>query len=154
VLDNGVVEVSEIHCYPARPEGFAEPLWPTPGSKRQVVDHLLGSPWLMRASELRVGTGQAARALAEPIELEVRDGCRAAEVVRPADTNHCRRHRRPWRRRRVLRVLDRWREVAGWWEGERGTDRFLFRVLLSGGCVADLALERPSGEWLLVGVVD
>jgi hypothetical protein len=33
-------------------------------------------------------------------------------------------------------------------------DRLVFRVLLSGGAVVDLALERASGEWLLVGMVD
>ncbi len=53
----------------------------------------------------------------------------------------------------VVRILDRWREVRDWWDEERYTDRFVFRVLLSGGSVVDLARER-SGEWLLVGVVD
>jgi hypothetical protein len=33
-------------------------------------------------------------------------------------------------------------------------DRLVFRVLLSGGAVVDLALERTSGEWLVAGVVD
>jgi hypothetical protein len=52
-----------------------------------------------------------------------------------------------------VEVLDRWREVGGWWAEERGTNRFIFRVLLSGDVVADLARER-SGDWILVGMVD
>ena len=58
------------------------------------------------------------------------------------------------RKRRVVRVLEHWREVGLWWEPERRVDRLVFRVLLSGGAVVDLALERASGEWLLVGMVD
>jgi hypothetical protein len=54
----------------------------------------------------------------------------------------------------VVRVLEHWREVGLWWEPERRVDRLVFRVLLSGGAVVDLALERASGEWLLVGMVD
>ena len=58
------------------------------------------------------------------------------------------------RKRRVVRVLERWREVALWWEAGGGVDRLVFRVLLAGGTVVDLALERASGEWLVAGVVD
>ena len=58
------------------------------------------------------------------------------------------------RKRRVVRVLERWREVGPWWDEEVRVDRLVFRVLLSGGAVVDLALERASGEWLLVGMVD
>ena len=58
------------------------------------------------------------------------------------------------RKRRIVRVLERWREVRSWWEPDRRVDRLVFRVLLAGGAVVDLALERSSGEWLLVGVVD
>jgi hypothetical protein len=54
----------------------------------------------------------------------------------------------------VVRVLEHWGEVGLWWEPERRVDRLIFRVLLSGGAVVDLALEIGSGEWLLVGVVD
>ena len=42
--------VSEIHCYPLRPEGFEEPLFPTRESRLAVLDHLLRAPWLSRAS--------------------------------------------------------------------------------------------------------
>jgi hypothetical protein len=54
----------------------------------------------------------------------------------------------------VARVLERWREVRSWWEPERRVDRLVFRVVLVGGAVVDLALERSSGRWLLVGVAD
>jgi len=132
---------SEIHGYPLRPEGFLEPLFPTPSSKRAVAEHLLEAPWLMRASELEERAGEAAHVSEEPVTLEVCGGL--TEVVRSGAR----------RRSKVLEVLDRWREVKGWWEEERRVDRVVFRVLLSGGLVADLARER-SGGWSLVGVVD
>jgi hypothetical protein len=53
----------------------------------------------------------------------------------------------------VERVIERWREVRNWWEPEGGTDRLLFRVLLSGGAVADVALDRGYG-WSLVRILD
>ena len=136
--------VTEIHRYPTRPEGYEEPLFPTPESRREVAAHLLRSSWLGRASELRGRAGEAAHVLEEPVEL-TRDFRGRAELVRP----------RGWRcsrRRRVVEVLDRWREVRGWWnEGLRVT-RTVFRVLLSDGAVVDLARERSG--WSLVGLVD
>jgi hypothetical protein len=53
----------------------------------------------------------------------------------------------------VLKVLDSWLEVKGWWDEDSTTDRTLFRVLHSGGAVIDIAKERSRG-WFLVGVVD
>ena len=141
--------VSEIHAYPLRPEGFEEPLFPTADSRREVAEHLLGAPWLRRACELvSRGGGEAARAFEEPVEVR---------VLRGGQTYVLRRERGRGRRpgRRVIEVLDRWRVVGGWWEGGRYPDRIVFRVLLSGGAVADLAREKGrSGGWLLVGVVD
>ena len=46
--------VSEIHRYPLRPEGFEEPLFPTRESKIKVLDHLLRAPWLARARRLSI----------------------------------------------------------------------------------------------------
>lgn len=141
------VSVSDIHGYPLKPEGFEEPLFATAASKRSVMDHLLGSPWLRQASELRRGTGEAAHATRERIELRKLNG--QLEIVRP----HALRRRCFWKRRRVLKVLDSWREVKGWWDEDSTTDRTLFRVLHSGGAVIDIAKERSRG-WFLVGVVD
>lgn len=140
------IDVSEIHAYPTRPEGFEEPLFPTAESNRKIVEHLLNAPWLSRASELRGRTGEAAHALDEPVELD--DSREQTELVRPNAPRRC-----SWKRRQVVEILDRWREVGWWWDEDRQVDRLVFRVLLSGGIVVDLARER-SGGWFLVGMVD
>lgn len=144
------VEVSEIHAYPLQPEGFEEPLFPTGDTKREIAEHLLEAPWLSRASGLEGRTGGAARTHDEPVELKGSPG--RVKIVRVGrDRRRC---RSSWKRRRVEKVLDRWRLVHGWWESDRRmVDRVVFRVLLSGGAVVDLAQDR-SGGWLLVGVVD
>jgi hypothetical protein len=140
------IDVSEIHAYPTRPEGFEEPLFPTAESNRKIVEHLLNAPWLSRASELRGRTGEVAHALDEPVELD--DSREQTELVRLNAPRRC-----SWKRRRVVEILDRWREVGWWWDEDRQVDRLVFRVLLSGGIVVDLARER-SGGWFLVGMVD
>lgn len=139
------VNVSEVHAYPARPEGFEEPLFPTAASKRAIIEHFLEAPWLVRASELKGHAGQAAHALDEPVEL--RNHKNRVEIVRSHGRGRC-----SWRKRRVAKVIDRWREVKGWWEEEDHVDRLVFRVLLSGGAVVDLARDRSG--WSLVGMVD
>ena len=142
------IAVSEIHAYPLRPKGFEEPLFPTAASKQAIAEHLLEAPWLSRASELQGRTGGAAHVLEEPIGLE--NSSRRVEVVRSRGGRRC---RPSWRRRRVEKILDRWRWVVDWWDANRSVDRVFFRVLLSDGAVVDLAREC-SGGWFLVGIVD
>jgi hypothetical protein len=137
--------VSEIHRYPLRPEGFEEPLFPTRESRRVVLDHLLRSPWLSRASEMEGKGGQAAHARWEPVELENCHG--HLRITWASERRRCRK------KRHVVEVLGRWREVRAWWDEERAKDRSLARVLLSDGGVVDLAKEK-DGEWFLVGVTD
>lgn len=139
------VTVSEIHRYPLRPEGFEEPLFPTVASKRALAEHFLRSPWLERTSKLKGGSGESAHALEEAVELRRSNG--RTELVRSQGGRLC------WRRKRVLRTLGQWREVRCWWDADSSVDRTVFRVLLSGGAVVELALEH-SGGWFLVGVVD
>jgi hypothetical protein len=134
--------VSEIHRYPLRPEGFEEPLFPTRESRLAVLDHLLRAPWLSRASEMEERGGQAAHARWEPVELENRHG--RVRIVWASGRRRCRK------RRRVIEVLGRWREV---WDEPRAKDRSLARLLLSDGSVIDLARDN-DGEWFLVGVTD
>jgi hypothetical protein len=137
--------VAEIHAYPQRPPGFEEPLFPTVESKREVMTHFLRAPWLLRASELPQGVGETAHAIREPVRL--RGAGTRVELVRPS------RCRRSPTRRRIVRVLERWREVRAWWDEEARTDRLVFRVVLAGGAVAELALEHSDG-WFLVGLAD
>ena len=139
------MSVGEIHAYPARPVGFEEPLFPTRESRRAVAEHLLGAPWLRRASEIEGGSGGAAHAAREPVELR--------RVAGKGGISWSSGRRRCARRRLVVRELDRWREVSAWWDEGRSTDRSVHRVLLSCGPVVDLARERPGG-WFFVGVVD
>ena len=137
--------VAEIHAYPQRPGGFEEPLFPTRESRRAVAEHLLRASWLGRASELERGSGGSARAPREPARVEGHPG--RVKVSWASGRG------RRLRRRRVVEMLAHWREVGRWWDGERATDRSVFRVLLSCGSVVDLAREEPGG-WFLVGVED
>ena len=138
--------VAEIHAYPLKPEGFEEPLFPTRESRRAVANHLLSAPWLGRASDLVRGSGGSARSVREPVRIE---GTVSGRVRISWSSGR----RRCARRRRVVEVLARWREVSAWWDEGRSVDRSVFRVLLSCGAVVDLAKEKPDG-WFLVGVVD
>jgi integrase len=137
--------VSEIHRYPLRPEGFEEPLFSTRESRLAVLDHLLRTPWLSRASEMEERGGQAAHARWEPVELENRHG--RVRIAWSSGRRRCRK------RRHVVEVLGRWREVRAWWDETRAKNRSLARLLLSDGSVVDLAREN-GGEWFLVGVTD
>ena len=137
--------VSEIHCYPLRPGGFEEPLFPTRESRLEVLDHLLQSSWLSRASEAESRGGQAAHAWREPVDVQNRHG--RVRISWFSGRRRCRRERR------IVEVLGRGREVRAWWDEERATDRRLFRVLLSDGSVVDLARENGK-EWYLVGTLD
>lgn len=50
--------VGEIHAYPLRPAGYAEPLFHTAESRKEILEHLARSGWLGKASEL---TGRSRR---------------------------------------------------------------------------------------------
>lgn len=157
--------VSEIHQYPLRPDGYYEPLFSTAESRREIAEHLLRAPWLSRASEMRVKSGcsGAAHTAEEPVRIQ-RHADGRVEILRP------RARRCSWRRRQVVEVLMRWREVSRWWCKDEYVDRFMFRVMVAGhspghgpmgGGVVDLALDRSgaqsgtrSGGWTLAGIVD
>jgi hypothetical protein len=137
--------VSEIHCYPLRPDGFEEPLFPTREARLEVLDHLLQSSWLSRASEVESRGGHTVHAGREPVEVKNNHGRMRISWI--SGRRRCRKERR------IVEVLGRWREVRAWWDEERATDRRLFRVLLSDGSVVDLARENDGG-WFLVGTLD
>lgn len=129
--------VSEIHSYPLRPQGYEEPLFLRKAHRKEIAEHLACSSWLMRASE-------APDKDPEPCHL-YRDGDGVVWLARAG----CYRRKRRAVRHRVLRVVERWREVSGWWESGKGSDRICFRVVLCGGAVVEVALERTEGFRLL-----
>ncbi len=100
---------------------------------------------MSRASEIEGRGGQAVHIRQEPVEVENRCGC--VRVLWASRKQRCRKKKR-W----VVEVLDRWREVAAWWDKDAGVDRAVVRVLLSDGAVVDLA--REGSGWFLVGIAD
>ena len=94
---------SEIHRYPLRPEGFEEPLFPGTASRRAVAEHLLEASWLWRASEVAGNGGQAVHVRREFVEIERH--CGRMRVLWASGKRGCTKKR--W----VVEVLDRWREV-------------------------------------------
>ena len=157
------VGVAEIKRHPLRPEGFEEPLFLGRAAKKEIAEHLKeSSAWLKRAGEARdVGSpaGKPCHVLKRP------DGSAYLVSVEPEGAG-CPRRRRGTRarKRRVGGVIERWREVGGWWGPDGGTHRLCFRVLLSaadagspGGAVVDLAFDRSgerAGSWSLLRVLD
>lgn len=137
------VDPAQIHRYPARPEGFSEPLFLTAAHRKEIAEHLAASGWLWKASE----AGSGGTCEQEPVEVVSYRRC--VEVRR-----QFRRPRGGWVRRRVSAVVERWREVDRWWAGEDHPDRYVFRVSLEGEAVVDLAMDRASRGWSLIGVVD
>jgi hypothetical protein len=145
--------VLEIHRHPLRPPGFAEPLFLGRGAKKEIAEHFRkSSGWLGRADDVPVSEPAE-----EPCHVIGRPDGNAYLVRARRGRPACRRRRPGFAKQRVARVIERWREVRGWWEPGGGTDRLLFRVLLSGGSIVDLAVDRSgegAGAWSLVRVLD
>lgn len=150
--------VTEIHDYPHRPAGFAEPLFWGLENKREAMEHFLAATWVHRASELATsrGSGEAAHARRESVRIGCReDGTRFLErrCGRSGSSGRRRGHRSI---RSVREVLDCWREVRGWW-ASGGEDLVVYRLMLSDGAILDVAKDprdRSGEDWELVGVVD
>lgn len=89
---------SEIHAYPLRPGGFAEPLFHTAESRKRILEHLAESSWLFRASETR-----------------------RPEMKRPEAVS-------VYTGRGEGRVVASWREVDRWWEPGGGVNVIWRRI--------------------------
>jgi len=151
--------VSEIHAYPMRPRDFLEPLFWSMETKREVMEHFLEASWIKRASVTRSsGDGVAAHAFAdsrrEAVELRRRPEGRLELLRGCTETKGTKRRRS---RKLVVGLVERWREVRNWWEGAGATDVYVYRFVLAGGSVVDVARDphvKGVGEWTLVGIVD
>lgn len=96
--------VKEIHAYPLRPAGYAEPLFHTPQSRKEILEHLARGRWLGKASEI-----SRRRRCKEQTP-------RTDDEAQPVET-----------------VLASWREVDRWWEPDGGVDRLCYLVRTTSG---------------------
>lgn len=55
-------------------------------------------------------------------------------------------------RRRVVRVLDSWREIGEWWDGNG--ERIVYRVETEDGGVFELDYRPTDGGWFLYKAYD
>jgi hypothetical protein len=107
-----------------------------------IVLELLRSPWIRRASELAAHDASAARRFEKPIDVAWNGSRRAPGVFVLQG-----------RRYKVDALLQRWSVEQRWWREKERESRRCFRVLARGG-VYDLAYDRLTDRWLLVGIVD
>jgi hypothetical protein len=132
-----------IKNYNAKRAGQPLDLIETGQGRLPVIVELLKSPWLVRASELARKDGTSA---IKRTEEPVRVGW---------DSEH--QYPSYFERRRIRFRIDAvvqvWATDRAWWDIRHRVSRRYWRVLARGG-VYDLAYDRISGEWVLVGIQD
>ena len=120
--------ISEIHAYPLRPEGYAEPLFHDRKSKKQILEHFARSGWLSRASEFKEAPPKEAlskEALSKPASAR---NPSSAAITGTA----------------VSEVLASWREVDRWWEPGGGVD-VVWRLVEDHGGRQEIRAEPAPG---------
>lgn len=132
-----------IKRYDASPTGQPDELFDTKRSRLPVVMELLKSPWIVRASELVNSDGTSATKRAEQTVTVSWD------AERQYPTSFTREHVRY----RIDAVVQVWATDRAWWDPRRRVSRRYWRVLARGG-VYDLAYDRATGSWALVGIQD
>ncbi|CAN5789400.1 hypothetical protein BH20ACT11_BH20ACT11_13870 [soil metagenome] len=128
-----VTTVSEIHAYPLRPEGYAEPLFHDSKSRKEILEHFARSGWLSRASE--------APEIPKVTEVtEVTEVCSAPGSARASLVASSRGRAEM----EESRILASWREVDRWWEPDGGVD-VIWRLVESGRGKQEMRAE-PVGR--------
>ena len=134
---------ASIKRYSATSSGQPFELFETKRSRLPVIVELLASPWIVRASELARADGSgAAKRADEPVEV-VWDTARQY----PSSFTRARRTYR------IDAIVQLWAAERAWWDPCTRVSRRFWRVLSRGG-VYDLAYDRTSDSWLLIGIQD
>jgi hypothetical protein len=115
---------SEIHAYPLRPDGYAEPLFHSRRSRQEILEHFARSGWLSRASE--APRTPEVCSLAEPTRVSA-----ATSSTGPVGVE-------------ASRVIASWREVDRWWEPGGGVD-VVWRLVESGRGKQEVMAESIRG---------
>ena len=134
---------ASIKHYSATSPGQPFELFETKRSRLPVIVELLASPWIVRASELARADGSgAAKRTAEPVE-----------VVWDTARQYPSAFTRAGRTYRIDAIVQVWAAERAWWDPRKRVSRRFWRVLSRGG-VYDLAYDRTSDSWLLIGIQD
>jgi hypothetical protein len=108
-----------------------------------VMIELLKSPWLVRAVDLiRHDDVSATKRKDEAVAV-------SWDAQRQYPTAFVRERSRY----RIDAVVQVWATDRSWWDPRRRVSRRYWRVLARGG-IYDLAYDRETGEWILVGIQD
>lgn len=133
-----------IKTFDPRKPGQPLDLFTATDTRLPVIMELLKSPWIMRASELvQSGSSGLAGKQREHVVEVVWDGSRGAPRSFVVEG----------RRYSVDAIVQSWAVERAWWDPRKRLSRRCYRVLTRGG-LYDLAYDRLSNRWLLVGVVD
>lgn len=132
-----------IKQYDSNPPGQPLELLGTKHARVPVIIELLKSPWIMRASELTRRDGSEATKRAEE----------SVVVSWDPERQYPKAFERDGRRYRIDAIVQVWATDRAWWDPRRRVSRRYWRVLARGG-VYDLAYDRETGEWRLVGIQD
>lgn len=132
-----------IKQYDPTPEGQPMELLETRRARLPVVVELLRSPWISRASDLLRRDGTSSPKSAEESIAVAWD----AERRCPATFD------RAGRTYRIDAIVQVWASERSWWDPRSHISRRFWRVIARGG-VYDIAYDRVTGEWLLVGIQD
>lgn len=132
-----------IKHYDATPEGQPLELLETKHARLPVIVELLRSPWIVRASDLARRDGTNATKHTEDLVQVGWDNQRQCPEY----------FIRERRRYRIDAVIQMWATDRAWWDPRKRISRRYWRVLARGG-VYDLAYDRETAAWLLVGIQD
>lgn len=135
---------SAIKRYLPLSQGRAVDLFDSLEGRRPVLLDLQATPWFVSASTLqRPGDAGLGRRIDEPVAVSWE-----ASTLSPATFT--------WRGRthRVESTIQTWAVEHGWWDVSKQVSQRCWRVLASGGATYDLAFDRLTGTWLLLGMQD
>jgi hypothetical protein len=134
---------ADIKRYSTATLGQPIELFDSKRGRLPVILELLASPWIVRASDLKLTDGSCA---AKHAEEDV-------EVVWDAERCYPLSFTREARVYRIDAVVQIWAAERAWWNPLRRVSRRFWRVLARGG-VYDLAYDRELGTWRLIGIQD
>lgn len=139
-------ENAAIKQYQAKRAGQPVELFDSRLARTPVIDALLESPWVRRASEVVTeGSSEATKALDEPVRVVWEE-----DALRPYAFAREGAHAQP-----IDAIAQVWSSEYGWWSesGEAYVSRRFWRVI-SRGAVYDIVYDRRRGGWFLIGVMD